>query len=220
MNLRHPLRNAASDAPDEGSAPVSPTPTDTPAQGTPLPSPASSAPVVSDTPVDVVTQHADAYAGFDPNLHRMGADGKPVMTPTGRFAKKSKSGQSAPVVSTGTNVPKAGVVGVKADNLPIAKQTVNIGIGLAVRFLGAEWEPRDLDSQGKSKEAAELAFAFRDYFDARGVPQMPPEVVLLLAVTAYAMPRLNHENTKSRIARLFERARDWRDSLRKPKAAK
>lgn len=115
--------------------------------------------------------------------------------------------------SASTSKPVAAVVAasVKADNLPVAKQIVNVGINLSVRFFGDEWKPVDKD------EAMNVAFAFRDYFDARGVPQMPPEVVLLLAISAYAAPRLNHDNTRKKLQRMFQRVKDWRDSFKRKK---
>lgn len=58
-------------------------------------------------------------------------------------------------------------------------------------------------------EAAGMKMAFRDYYGARGVPDIPPELGLALAVGAYVLPRVQHEVGKSRIQRLGEKLREW-----------
>lgn len=187
---------------------TSPTPLPDPTQAEPVPS----SPADTPTPGSLADPHATQYAGFDPAKHRVDADGKPIMTPGGRYAKKSRSQTNAPGVSTGPNVFQAGGAGVKIDHLPIAKQIVNLAINVAVRTFGPEWEPHD------KEEALTVAHAFKDYFDARGVPKIPPEFVLLGAILAYSLPRLSHENTKGKLSRMFEKVRDWREVFRRNKS--
>jgi hypothetical protein len=195
-----------SEAPEE--KPTTPTAVD---QSQSIPDAAQPSTLPEPSVESVAEPHLVAYVGFDPEKHRVGPDGKPVMTPTGRYAKKSQSRTGAPSVSTSANAGQKGVAGAKVDNWPIAKQTVNVGINLAVKFFGPEWEPQS------KEEPVELATAFRDYFDARGVPQMPPEVTLLLAIAAYALPRFSHENTKGKIQRMFSKVMNWRDALKRDK---
>lgn len=182
--------------------------TNLPDPSTPAPgeAPASAAPA---SVAAIAADHSKVYAGFNPAIHATNPDGTPKLTPTGRFAKKAGLRQnSAAVASTTTNVSKGAVVGVPVDHWPVAKQITNVGVNLAVRFIGPEWEPRDKD------ELPQVAFALKDYFDARGVPQMPPEVVLLLAIGAYAAPRLNHDNTRKKLSRFFNGVKDWYKNLR------
>lgn len=160
------------------------------------------------TSPDLSQAHATAYAGFDPSVHKVDAQGTPIMTPTGRFAKKAGIRSNAADASNPSNASARAAAGVKVDHLPIAKQITNSAINLAVWTLGDEWAPKHPD------EAMQVAFAFRDYFDARGVPKIPPEVVLLMALASYAGPRLRTDNTRSKIAQWFRKARDFRDSLK------
>lgn len=149
---------------------------------------------------DLASVHATAYAGFDPAIHRTDAQGVPIRTPSGRYAKKPRSElQSGNSGSLTTPVQSSAQP--KIDNLPLAKQLCNIAVNGAVRVFGPEWAPVD------KAEADGLSFAFRDYFDARGVPKMPPEVILLLAVFGYALPRLNHENTQSKLVGIVGKVR-------------
>jgi hypothetical protein len=66
-------------------------------------------------------------------------------------------------------------------------------------MFGKAWEPKD------AAEANNLKFAFKNYYDVRGIPNVPPEFALIAAVAGYALPRLKDETTKGKI----EQFRDW-----------
>jgi hypothetical protein len=41
--------------------------------------------------------------------------------------------------------------------------------------------------------------SFRNYYEARGVPDLPPEIGLFIALGSYIGPRLMHEKSQSKM---------------------
>jgi hypothetical protein len=58
---------------------------------------------------------------------------------------------------------------------------------------GAEWAPED------DAEAAEIRQAFQTYFEIRGAPPLPPELIVLAALGTYAGKRLKKPQTRERL---------------------
>lgn len=164
---------------------------------------ASEAPTSSE---ELADEHATAYAGFDPEIHRSGPDGKPIYTAKGEYAKKRgrKAGNAASALPSKNAANQANANGpASLSSEAAARQIVNLSLNLAVMTLGPEWAPND------KAEAEGLKNAFRDYFDARGVPAIPPEFGLVLAVGAYSLPRFNRPNTRDKLENLGLRLRHW-----------
>ena len=142
--------------------------------------------------------------GFDPALHETDANGKPVLTPTGRFKKKPKgaAGSTAKksVLSTGraesVQVPTASPEQIaRASGAGAANLLIVMGMIVG----GEEWQPRqnkDMD------EKAMLEQAFGDYFAATGKMDIPPGWALCAAIGLYAAPRFTMPKTQSRFKRL------------------
>lgn len=145
-------------------------------------------------------------AGFDPAVHAVNTDGTPKLRGDGTFAKKRgrKSGQSV----NSPLQPGAGIIAQTPDsrgtisNDEAARQVCNAMVGVAVAVIGPEWAPVD------KAEAKGLETAFKNYFDAKGQINLPPEVGLALAVGAYGLSRMGHESTQTFIARSLRKVKD------------
>jgi hypothetical protein len=104
--------------------------------------------------------------------------------------------------------PASEVTAPKINADEAARQTCNVMINGAVMMFGDQWAPRDKD------EAKGLQTSFKNYFEARGTPNVPPEVGLVFAVLAYSLPRLTHEKTVSRFSQIKMRAYEIWSAMR------
>lgn len=144
---------------------------------------------------DMVARVAEAHEGFDPLVHAVNPDGTPKRKVDGSYAmKRGRKSGAAPT----TNNAAAQVVKTEPtiNTDEAARQSCNMLINGAVLLFGEQWAPRDKD------EANGLKTSFKNYFDARGVPNVPPEVGLAVALLAYSLPRVTHEKTVSRFGQI------------------
>lgn len=146
---------------------------------------------------DMVAHAIESHEGFDPLVHAVNPDGTPKRKVDGSYALK-RGRKSGVAPSPGSAPVAAQEVTINTDEA--ARQSCNMLINGAVLLFGEQWEPRDKD------EAKGLQISFKNYFDARGVPNVPPEVGLAVAVLAYSLPRITHEKTVSRFAVIKMRA--------------
>ena len=147
---------------------------------------------------DMVAGVVESHDGFDPLLHAVNPDGTPKRKVDGSYAMKRGRKSGVPQ-STSSAAPAAvSQATINADEA--ARQSCNMIINGAVLMFGEQWEPRDKD------EAKGLQISFKNYFEARGVPNVPPEVGLIVAVLAYSLPRITHEKTVSRFQTIKMRA--------------
>jgi hypothetical protein len=147
---------------------------------------------------DMVQVQSEAHDGFDPLTHAVNPDGTPKRKVDGSFALKR--GRKSGAVPTTSSAP-AQVSETPTINVDEAsRQACNMLVNGAVLMLGEQWAPVDKD------EAKGLQTSFKNYFEARGVPNVPPEVGLVVAVLAYSLPRITHEKTVSRFTVLKMRA--------------
>jgi hypothetical protein len=157
--------------------------------------------------MDSITEiHSDDYSGFNPSIHAANPDGSPRLKASGEFAlKRGRGAKSAIAASARGNVAGTGTVGVLEKTTTInldeaARQSANMIINVCVWTLGDE-VGRPFDKS----EADGLKLSFRNYYETRGVPEIPPEVGLLMALTSYVAPRLYHEKSKPRLQRIREK---------------
>lgn len=150
---------------------------------------------------DMVSEVSEAHAGFDPLVHAVNPDGSPKRKVDGSYAMKRGRKSGALPSPSSTTSPAAQVAQTPTINVDEAsRQSCNMLINGAVLLFGEQWAPQD------KEEAKGLQISFKNYFEARGVPNVPPEVGLVVAVLAYSLPRLTHEKTVSRFTVLKMRA--------------
>lgn len=147
---------------------------------------------------DMVQIQSEAHDGFDPLTHAVNPDGTPKRKVDGSFALKRgrKSGAAPTTSSAPAQVAETPTINVDE----ASRQSCNMLINGAVLLLGEQWAPVD------KEEAKGLQTSFKNYFEARGVPNVPPEVGLVVAVLAYSLPRITHEKTVSRFTVIKMRA--------------
>ena len=159
----------------------------------------------------IVHTHEGSHPGFDPAIHAVTDDGTPKRRADGSYALKRgrKSGQtnSLPPKGGATATPQNSQT-VSADQVvtgPVriapdeaARQSANLIINMAVWICGEEiGKPHD------KAESEGLKISFVNYYEARGVPNIPPELGLFAALGSYIVPRFR-QSEKAR--GLIERA--------------
>lgn len=160
----------------------------------------------------IVSAHEGSHPGFDPAIHAVADDGSPKRRADGSYAMKRgrKAGQTtnlppkgnasaSPQVSVGESPTENGTVKIAPDEA--ARQSANLIINMAVWICGEEiGKPQD------KAESEGLKISFVNYYEARGVPNIPPELGLFAALGSYIVPRFR----KSEKARgLIERSVMW-----------
>lgn len=84
------------------------------------------------------------------------------------------------------------------------KVAASLLITLGITIGGDEWQPKVEKSIGLD-EAAQLEAAFSQYFEATGQTDLPPGMVLAVAVGGYVLPRVNQPKTKNRLKKIGEK---------------
>ena len=151
--------------------------------------------------LDMVAGVVEAHEGFDPLTHAVNPDGTPKRKVDGSYALKRGRKSGVLPSPSSTNSAPAQVAQTPTINVDEAsRQACNMLVNGAVVLLGEQWAPVD------KEEAKGLQTSFKNYFEARGVPNVPPEVGLVVAVLAYSLPRITHEKTVSRFTVIKMRA--------------
>lgn len=133
---------------------------------------------------------------FDPELHKAGPDGKPLINSKGYItmkrggaAQKAAKGQSFAKVPEPGAVPQsqkkaAAAVELDAKIDSTAEVSAYMVITAAQMIGGEEFKP-------ESGEADAMKSAFANYYRVRGIVDMPPELILAVSLGGYVLPRWN-----------------------------
>lgn len=174
------------------------------AENTPGSAPGETENLSSITSETLAESHAEPHAGFDPAIHAVNDDGTPKMKASGGYALKRgrKAGTAAAIALPPKNAAARADVGEPAKVLSLdqaSRESANLVINVAVWTLGEEvGKPID------KAEADGLRLSFRNYYEARGVPNLPPELGLFVALGSYIGPRIMHEKSKTKMERLSQ----------------
>lgn len=79
----------------------------------------------------------------------------------------------------------------------LARSILATSVGAMMTLVGPEWDFRD------QQEADGMKAAVASYIDAKGGGQVTPEMMLILVVGGYTLPRLAEENTRSKFSQFF-----------------
>lgn len=148
-------------------------------------------------PGTVRSSITNAYGeSFDPSVHSSKPDGTPTYTTSGRFRKKRGGPEivdrpTKPNTSVGPS-SNSGTGDYRAASVAIC----GIGFGVAQSLFGEAWKPQ-------SAEQSNIESAVETYFRAKGIIDLPPGIVVVLAVGAYALPRVNDPITRERFGGLM-----------------
>lgn len=175
---------------------------------------------------------ANKFPGFDPLKHEMGPDGTPAKTKAGAFRLKRGGGggrklaglQSAPVAAPGAPAP---IPGPTAEQLEAQQQaaaeamTALVIAGGSIAFgpeAAAPMKIKVSDSQTVDERAG-MVGAFKTYFQAKGIADVPPGLMVCVVVGSYAVNRFNMEHAKPRIHQwrswfysMYAKYRAWREN--------
>jgi len=139
-----------------------------------------------------VDDHGNA---FDPNIHLKDSEGNPKKTKTGKFRKKP--GVNKPQSQQSGSGDKDNAQQFGADQA--AWMATNMFINTGVGVFGKEWYPQ---KSGGIDEQAYLQTSFQQYFEAKGVYDIPPGWALAIAMTSYAAPRFRMPDTRTRMQKI------------------
>ena len=143
--------------------------------------------------------------GFDPTIHKVNKNGEPTVSPLGNLIKKpgrKKEGSST-----------KSVIGVKVDpktdpdhmlkmqSQASGKMAANLLMTIGIVAGGEEWQPMSDPTTGLDEKAM-METAFADYFEATGKTDIPPGMVLTVAIGGYMLPRFTMPKTQSRIQKV------------------
>lgn len=179
-------------------------------------------------PVSAAVEHAvTEWVGFDPEIHAVNPDGTPRLRTNGSYALKrggagakrrqresetKEQDASSPDNITATspapapggdtqNAPVSAPPATPVSSRDAAAAIVLMTTTIAERVIGPEW-------RAEKAEIKNLTDASARYLDSKGGVQLTPEVALSLAIMSYAAPRFAHDNTRGKLARMWDWARD------------
>jgi hypothetical protein len=148
----------------------------------------------------IAENHVSGYEGFDPEIHAVGQDGTPKLKADGSYAKKRgrKAGQALPLPTDKQNssvLTPAKPVATRAQCEIAGRNTANLIFNACVFGISDEFVP-------SSDEAKGMSLAFTDYYEQRGIINLPPELVLFSALAMYIVPRLQKPKTQAKIKKV------------------
>ncbi len=160
---------------------------------------------------------------FDPSFHQRNADGAPKLSSKGRLQgipgralpppSKSEAGLPPPERSAPPDpqsTPAAGRTDPGEEHLQAASVVVESIVGIASMVFGPEWQPqRTKHGKVTIDERDQMVRAWALYFEARGVSDVPPEVLVGVTMIGYVAPRMAAESTRSKISTGWARLRGW-----------
>lgn len=133
----------------------------------------------------------DRGYSFDPSIHDVGADGKPLMNSKGFLKRRRGRKKGSTKVKDGTPPP--------ANFEEKIKQTAYIcthGIFNSCQMVfGEDWAPQ----KNPVDEEKMMVESFSDYFRVKGVADIPPGVALAFSLMMYSARRFTMPKTKSKM---------------------
>lgn len=128
---------------------------------------------------------------FDPSLHCVDADGSPKLTARGFLRLKRQSNKAMQNAESQTLAPTYQAAAVMAGTI----------FALGVSIGGDEWSPK-IDKSLGINEQEQMIEAWRKYFEAKGIQELPPWLEVAVVMGGYVLPRLAAPKTRSRLGNL------------------
>lgn len=184
---------------------------------------ATDVPRETDPVADAVATAVEQWIGFDPAIHSVNPDGTPRLRVDGSYARKRgkggrKSGDVQDDAGTddlfgGPDTIRPGVTATSpqttspqqtAPNMSSAQAATMLVIACTTvmsKLVGPEWA-------AEKPEQKALTDATKIYLDSKGGLNVTPEMGLFIAFSMYAVPRMAHENTRSKFGQMVDWTRD------------
>lgn len=152
-----------------------------------------SPPPIQSVPADPPIQGVDPEAPYGRNKDGSPARkrGRKTGSADGQFARLDSVTESSQ--SQAHRLPKGIKSGIVTDYRPIANLATGLWIGIPQIIFGEDWKA---ENEGQEKVIAD---AFHNYFKAKGITEISPEIALSLALGSYAIVRVNKPTVKNRI---------------------
>lgn len=175
---------------------------------------------------EAVATAVEQWIGFDPAVHSVNPDGTPRLRVDGSYARKRGKGGRKSGTDDGTGSddlfgypdtihpgPAVGGVSATVPQQPAPPTAPNMSSAQAsamlvvacttvmAKLVGPEWA-------AEKPEQKTLIDATKIYLDSKGGLNVTPEMGLFIAVSMYAVPRLAHENTRSKFGQMVDWTRD------------
>lgn len=141
----------------------------------------------------VAAEEQKLATDLDPELYVINPDGTAARNKDGTL--KKKTGPKKKVEGTAEAFGEFGMVAAESTFMAFSA------------LLGPAWQPTD-------EEKRNLTNAWGTYLKAKGINDVPPGVLLLATLVAYARPRITDETTQGRIVGVYQ----WLKSKFKRKA--
>jgi hypothetical protein len=140
--------------------------------------------------------------GFDPSIHKVDSTGSPVLTLTGKLTRKPGRKQASKL-----NIPSQAQTPAQSPENLEAKQsaviTVDCLLTFSQMFGGKDFAPR-VDEKTGMDERVIMSGAFEKYYQAKGIGDIPPGVLLTVTLVGYFGPRFFLPETKSKLQKIKE----------------
>lgn len=147
---------------------------------------------------------------FDPTQHAVDDNGEPKYTQAGYFAKK-RGRKANSKLGDGKSVPH----GTVAENAEKAQKHMACGVATANAIFalgqalgGEEWKPVVNEKMGVNEPAA-MTNAWRDYYKAKDMEDIPAGLALSITMFSYIAPRFNAPKTQKRASTAWGKIKVW-----------
>ena len=151
----------------------------------------------------ITDESDDELEIFDPAIHRSDSNGNPLRNKDGSYSKKR--GRR----STSKSMDNSKELACEA----AAVSTVDVIVATCIAIGGEEFIPI-LDEKNGVNETQRMVQAWRSYYAATGIKELPPWVGVAIATGSYAAKRVVMPKTKSRLQKLKDiikfRYYEWR----------
>jgi hypothetical protein len=154
---------------------------------------------------EVKVEQAKTYnakgQAFDPTQHAVDKDGKPILTPSGRFKKLSKP---ALALNTGAEQKQEQAQAQQADiqRMQCAKIAVGCFLQVTTGIFGDEWKPENVDG---IDEGENLVICTNEYLRQFPDIDIPPGWLLAFALLNYCGRRIGKPKTQTKL----EKIKNW-----------
>jgi len=133
--------------------------------------------------------------GFDSAIHAVDKDGRPILTPTGRFSKIRLPKEK------GLNIPTQESLAPDLQYKAVAQTLVSLFIQSGFALVGDEWLP---EKSKDMNEEANLVTVTESYCQSKGFSDLPAGVVVCVAFLAYGLRRVTRPRTKTMFQKFGE----------------
>lgn len=147
---------------------------------------------------------------FDPDIHAVDANGQPVKTKTGKFAKKRgrKTGE--------TTKPNTGQIAAVQTSKQLGRATAFMIFSSGQALFGEEWKPIKDKDRGIDEETT-MIDAWSEYYLLTGKKDLPPWAGISVVCCAYALPRLSMPKTQERLSGFRGMIQRWKENRKNKK---